>query len=53
LYDKYISIQPNGTTSGFRTWLKANKDQINDSEASFDEIFELWDFNDNNLKDVK
>ena len=53
LYQKYKEIQSNGTTSGFRIWLKSNKDQINTSEATFDEISELWDFNDNDLKDVK
>ena len=53
LYQEYKEIQSNGTTSGFRIWLKSNKDQINTSEATFDEISELWDFNDNDLKNVK
>jgi len=53
LYQEYKNIQSNGTTSGFRTWLRANKDQINTSEVTFDEISELWNFNDNDLKDVK
>lgn len=53
LYTEYKKINSEGTTLGFRTWLKANKGNINTSEASFEEISELWDFNDNDLRDVK
>ena len=53
LYNEYIKNQPEGTTAGFRTWLKSNKDKINSTEATFDEINDLWNFNDQDLKELK
>ena len=41
---------PNETT--FRTWLQNNQDQIS-NDITFDQIQEIWKFNDEDLKDVK
>ena len=52
LYNEYETTTSTPTTTGFRTWLNNNKNKIN-NEIKFEDIENIWKFNDHDLKDVK
>ena len=56
LYNAYKDSNPNGSTTGFRTWLRNNPKEINSTEENpieLKDIESIWEFNDVDLKDVK
>lgn len=52
LYNQYRGDNEITSETNFRNWLESNQSEVQNG-ITFDQIKEIWDFNDNILKDVK